>query len=69
MAAKRWWNIELRAPLWLAVSVVLLILGLFVVDPHEAKGRAALIGVGAFGVLCSLTTILVARARSRRDAQ
>lgn len=69
MAPKRWWSIRLRAPLWLAVSALLLLCGLLVVDPNEGKGRAALIAVGAFGVLCSLTMILVDRARSRRGAE
>jgi len=66
-SARGWWSIRLRAPFWAAVSALLLLYGLIVVDPGEAKGRAALIAVGTFGLLCSLPIVAHRLIRRRRD--
>lgn len=65
--ASGWWSIRLTASFWVAVSAILLLCGLIVVDPGEAKGRVVLIAVGAFGLLCSLPMVARRLIRRRRD--
>ena len=62
-----WWSIRLGAPFWAAVSTLLLLYGLIAVEPGDPKGRAILIALGAFGLLCSLPIVVRHLIRSRRD--
>ena len=66
--ARGWWSIRLEAPFWAGVSALLVVLGLVVVGQDDPKGRAVLVAVGAFGLLCSLTMLIGRRIRARRDA-